>query len=79
MTNDAELKVRQLIDKVLVLPFFTASTYFLDNNIHQYPGQMIEKVIPIALIVYTVFFKQPHFRVEPRVAIKIPKMTLKVV
>ena len=25
-----------------------------------------------------VFYKQPHFRVEPRVGIKIPKMRLKV-
>ena len=24
------------------------------------------------------FYKQPHFRVEPRVAMKIPKMRLKV-
>ena len=24
------------------------------------------------------FYQQPHFRVEPRVAIKIPKMRLKV-
>ena len=23
---------------------------------------------------YTLFYKQPHFRVEPRVAIKIPKI-----
>ena len=30
-------------------------------------------------IDYTIFsYKQPHFRVEPRVAIKIPKMRLKV-
>ena len=27
---------------------------------------------------YTFFYMQPHFRVEPRVAIKIPKMRLKV-
>ena len=27
---------------------------------------------------YTFFYKQPHFRVEPQVAIKIPKMRLKV-
>ena len=27
---------------------------------------------------YTFFYNQPHFRVEPRVAIKIPKMRLKV-
>ena len=27
---------------------------------------------------YTLFYKQPHFRVKPRVAIKIPKMRLKV-
>ena len=27
---------------------------------------------------YTVFLKQSHFRFEPRVAIKIPKMRLKV-
>ena len=27
---------------------------------------------------YTFFYKQPHFRVEPRVAIKIPKMRLEV-
>ena len=25
-----------------------------------------------------IFYKQPHFRFEPRVAIKIPKMRLKV-
>ena len=28
--------------------------------------------------MYTFFYKQPHFRVEPRVAIKNPKMRLKV-
>ena len=27
---------------------------------------------------YTFFYNQPHFRVEPRVAIKIPKIRLKV-
>ena len=25
-----------------------------------------------------IFYKQPHFRVEPRIAIKIPKMRLEV-
>ena len=28
--------------------------------------------------LHTFFYKQPHFRVEPRVAIKITKMRLKV-
>ena len=30
------------------------------------------------IILQTFSYKQPHFRVEPRVAIKIPKMRLKV-
>ena len=43
-------------------------SYRLDiNRASKYPGS------------YTLFFyKQPHFRVEPRVAIKIPKMRFKV-
>ena len=28
--------------------------------------------------MYTFFYKQPHFRVEPRVSIEFPKMRLKV-
>ena len=39
------------------------------------------KNVPFPLKViqcYTFFYKQPHFRVEPRVAIKILKMRLKV-
>ena len=29
-------------------------------------------------LLHSFFYKQPHFRVEPRVAIKIPKMRFKV-
>ena len=37
--------------------------------------------IRIAVVLWlsdTHFFKQPHFQIKPRVAIKIPKMRLKV-
>ena len=34
--------------------------------------------IYIYIYITHFFYKQPHFRVEPRVAIKIPKMKLKV-
>ena len=38
----------------------------------------IKGIERLVVSVHSFFYKQPHFRVEPRVAIKIPKMRLKV-
>ena len=51
---------------------------WLTESPEEVTGELMMNKFHLSQSPYTFFYKQPHFRVEPRVAIKNPKMRLKV-
>ena len=69
-----------LIFICIILSFLliTKLSFFLNFEIKRTEADTTVYICLHTVSLYRFFYKQPHFRVEPRVAIKIPKMRLKV-
>ena len=73
-----------LLDKAISLDLPSEKVFFVEGlSVKPEPrgvayGGSTPRVLEISASVHIFFYKQPHFRVEPLIAMKIPKMRLKV-